>query len=113
MRNRRCSCSSHCLQAMPHLATFQQGCVAAATLFSVVERKPLQGGPQPAGAPGRAGALVPAACADAALPPPEACRGDLELAEVHFTYPARPQLPVFSGLNLVFPAGGVARSSCG
>jgi hypothetical protein len=27
---------------MPHLATFQQGCVAAAGLFAVIERKPAQ-----------------------------------------------------------------------
>ncbi|PRW59338.1 ATP-binding cassette transporter [Chlorella sorokiniana] len=86
-------------QAMPHLATFQQGCVAAAGLFGVIERKSAQATSNRA-AP--SGALV---LAEAALPPPEVCRGDLELADVHFAYPARPQRPVFSGLNLVFPAG--------
>lgn len=105
MRNRRCSCSSHCLQAMPHLATFQQGCVAAAGLFGVIERPSAQA---PSDGTASKGAIV---LAEAALPPPEVCRGDLELADVHFAYPARPQRPVFTGLNLVFPAGGQHRAS--
>ncbi|KAI7841858.1 hypothetical protein COHA_004387 [Chlorella ohadii] len=87
------------VRAMPHLATFQQGCVAAASLFGVIERPSAQA-PSSGAAPNSALVL-----AEAALPPPEVCRGDVELADLHFAYPARPQRPVFSGLNLVFPAG--------
>ncbi len=93
-----------CMQAMPHLATFQQGCVAAASLFGVIERPSAQA-PSSGAAPNSALVL-----AEAALPPPEVCRGDVELADLHFAYPARPQRPVFSGLNLVFPAGGQSRA---
>lgn len=85
---------------MPHLATFQQGCVAAAGLFGVIERPSAQVVTNSTTANGT---LV---LAEAALPPPEVCHGDLELADVHFAYPARPQRPVFSGFNLAFPAGG-------
>lgn len=85
------------LQAMPHLAVFQQGCTAAATLFDVIERKGGQPGP---------GTLACPTDAAQNEPPPESCRGDVELAGVCFAYPARPERPIFRGLNLVFPAGG-------
>lgn len=34
-------------------------------------------------------------------------RGDVRLTDVFFTYPARPDVPVFQGLNLDLPAGSV------
>jgi ABC-type multidrug transport system fused ATPase/permease subunit len=116
------------LQAMPHLAVFQQGCVAAAGLFAVIERKPEQ---QPGGDALTAsftGSLLgdgveqlkPApranvvhVRADSQLAPAAVrCRGDLELAALEFAYPARPGRPIFQGVNLVFPAGRPPCACC-
>lgn len=117
------------MQAMPHLAVFKQGCVAAAGLFSVIERAPAQAAGGSGGdvvvtfTTGQAGTVGPAKVAPAAktsqvlypsdgaqlVPAGAACRGDLELANVTFAYPARPDRPVFSSLNLLFPAGTQGR----
>ena len=99
---------------MPHLATFQQGCVAAAGLFAVIERKPAQVNASSDSHDGEAAAdaaemqLAPAApgmIGARQLAPAGCPRGDLELSNISFAYPARPERPVLEGLNLTFPAG--------
>ncbi|EFN57797.1 hypothetical protein CHLNCDRAFT_51094 [Chlorella variabilis] len=108
--------------AMPHLAVFQQGCVAAASLFAVIERTSAQASPagtapititltssQAGAGQGKAApksSRIVYTAADGQLVPAGAsCRGDLELSCVSFAYPARLERPVFQGLSLVFPAG--------
>lgn len=39
--------------------------------------------------------------------PPRDFQGRVDFRKVHFTYPARPDKPVFSGLDLTLPAGKV------
>ena len=34
-------------------------------------------------------------------------QGHIEFSGVHFSYPSRPEVAVFSGLNLVIPSGSV------
>lgn len=117
------------LQAMPHLAVFQQGCVAAASLFAVIERTSAQASPagtapititltssQAGAGQGKAApksSRIVYTAADGQLVPAGAsCRGDLELSCVSFAYPARLERPVFQGLSLVFPAGGDLLPGC-
>jgi ABC-type multidrug transport system fused ATPase/permease subunit len=121
------------MQAMPHLAVFKQGCVAAAGLFTVIERTPAQASSASGDAvvvtftASQGGAVGPSKVAPAAkssqvvytgedgelVPAGKACRGDLELANITFAYPARPDRPVFKGLNLLFPAGKQYRQGWG
>ena len=99
---------------MPHLATFQQGCVAAAGLFAVIERKPAQVNASSDSHDREAAAdaaemqlalAAPVMSGPRQLAPAGGVRGDLELSNISFAYPARPERPVFQGLNLTFPAG--------
>lgn len=98
------------VQAMPHLAVFQRGCVAAASLFAVIELPPAQQAEVSTLQPGRSPEHF--SCGQLALADPSlqqgGVNGDLELAEVSFSFPSRPERSVLSGLSLVFPAGGKA-----
>ena len=59
---------------MPHLHAFQRGCSAAANLFAIIARRPT---------------INP----DAPGQTLDDVRGDLELQDVTFSYPARPDRP--------------------
>lgn len=64
-----------------------EGKVAAVRLFSIIDRKsPID----PMSEEGEQ---------------PQECRGDIELNDVHFAYPARSEVPIFKGYNLTVKAG--------
>ena len=72
--------------AAPNLQYFQRGKASGANIFTVIKRKP----------------TVNDAEAQTA---PAACNGNVELRNVHFAYPARPENPVFREFSLKVPAG--------
>ena len=72
--------------AAPNLQYFQRGKASGASIFTIIKRKP----------------TVNDAEAQAA---PAACSGNVELRNVHFAYPARPENPVFKDFCLKVPAG--------
>ena len=73
-------------QGMPNLQYFQQGQVAAARLYSILDR------------PSQINADDPGQ-------EPKSVEGQLELRDVVFAYPSRPEKPVFNGFSLTVPAG--------
>ena len=73
-------------QAAPNVQYFQQGQVAGARIFDILRRE----SEIDADAPGQELKQV---------------EGVVELRDVTFAYPARPDKPVFEGFNLVVPAG--------
>jgi ATP-binding cassette subfamily B (MDR/TAP) protein 1 len=76
-----------CPCAIPGLP---QGQVAGARIFQVIERQP----------------LIEIDSEEGEVPPADApIKGELELKEVSFTYPARPDLQIFTNFNLRIPAG--------
>ena len=88
--------------------------MAAAGLFAVIERKPAQVNASSDSHDREAAAdaaemqlalAAPVMSGPRQLAPAGGVRGDLELSNISFAYPARPERPVFQGLNLTFPAG--------
>ncbi|CAI7780581.1 unnamed protein product [Closterium sp. NIES-53] len=74
-------------QAAPNVSAFTSGQAAAGKIFEVLDRQPVidsssEEGEQPA-----------------------ACEGALELREVTFAYPSRPDVPIFQRFSLQVPAG--------
>ncbi|XP_066999667.2 multidrug resistance protein homolog 49 [Anabrus simplex] len=85
--------------ALPHIEAFNMARGAAAVVFAVIERVPQidslgEGGLQP-----------------------DKLGGDIEFKDVHFQYPARPEVKVLQGLNLKIKHGEtvalVGSSGCG
>ncbi len=73
-------------QAAPNLKYFQRGKASGAAVFRIIARKPAIG--------------------DATVHQlPAACEGNVELRNVHFAYPARPENPVFKDFCLQVPSG--------
>lgn len=73
-------------QAAPNMRYFQEGRAAAARVFAVIDRQP-------------------AVDDDAAGDEPVEVCGEIELKDVHFRYPSRPDVPVLRGLTVRAPAG--------
>lgn len=73
--------------AIAHIAaTSQLGAHTCVSLLQVIDRQPQ------------------IADAEDAAPLPQ-LRGAIELSDVHFSYPARPDVQIFSGMNLSIAAG--------
>ncbi len=73
-------------QAAPNLQYFQRGKASGAQVFAVIARQPNIGDAQ-------------------AQAPPAACEGNVELHNISFAYPARPENPVFRDFSLRVPSG--------
>ncbi|XP_049836465.1 multidrug resistance protein homolog 49-like isoform X2 [Schistocerca gregaria] len=84
---------------LPHLEAFSVACGAAAAVFSVIERVPQIDSLSESGKR------------------PDSVVGDIQLTDVHFQYPSRPDVPVLQGLNLRIKHGEtvalVGSSGCG
>ncbi|ERN08603.1 hypothetical protein AMTRI_Chr11g155530 [Amborella trichopoda] len=74
-------------QASPCLNAFAAGQAAAYKMFETIKRKPEIDASDPSG-------MVL-----------EDLKGDIELRDVHFCYPARPDVQIFSGFSLHIPCG--------
>ncbi|KAL5538774.1 hypothetical protein UlMin_043914 [Ulmus minor] len=74
-------------QASPCLSAFAAGRAAAYKMFEAINRKP----------------LIDAY--DSNGKKLDDIRGDIELIDVHFTYPARPDEPIFTSFSLSIPSG--------
>ena len=72
--------------AAPCLQYFQKGKAAGASVFAIISRRPVI-------------ADMPSA------PTPASCEGRVELRNVGFAYPARPENPVFKDFSLQVPSG--------
>ncbi|CAA6668815.1 unnamed protein product [Spirodela intermedia] len=71
-------------QTSPCISAFAAGKAAGFKMFETIEKKPeIDAYDEAGGPPG----------------------GDAELRDPHFSYPARPEEPVFTGLSLVIPTG--------
>jgi len=107
-------------QAAPVVANFAKGRSSGARLFKTIERQPeVSDGETPAGghaaadsngttANGHAGGDKPNGQELQQVvvqPAMSSVRGDVELRDVVFAYPARPDILVFRHFNLVVPAG--------
>ncbi|KAI4335103.1 hypothetical protein L6164_013782 [Bauhinia variegata] len=77
-------------QASPSLTAFAAGQAAAFKMLETINRKP------------------DIDAYDSAGRQPEDIRGDIELKEVFFSYPARPEEHIFNGFNLSIPSGTTA-----
>ena len=73
-------------QAAPNIQYFQRGKASGAQVFTVIKRQP----------------VINDAQAQAA---PASWDGSVELRNVHFAYPARPENPVFRDFSLRVPSG--------
>ncbi|XP_031490563.1 ABC transporter B family member 11-like [Nymphaea colorata] len=74
-------------QASPCMTAFAAGKAAAYKMFETIERKP------EIDTHDKSGIVL------------DDIRGDIELKDVHFSYPARPDVLIFSGLSLQVPSG--------
>ncbi|XP_057949997.1 ABC transporter B family member 9-like [Malania oleifera] len=77
-------------QTSPSLNAFAAGQAAAFKMFETIKRKPQIDAYETSG-------LVL-----------EDIKGDIELKDVHFKYPARPDVQIFSGFSLQVPSGSTA-----
>ncbi|KAH0853355.1 LOW QUALITY PROTEIN: hypothetical protein HID58_093267, partial [Brassica napus] len=77
-------------QTSPCVTAFSAGQSAAYKMFETIERKPL------IDAYDLKGKIL------------EDIRGDIELKDVHFSYPARPDEDIFDGFSLFIPSGATA-----
>ena len=73
--------------AAPNVQYFVKGTAAGARVFHIINRQP--------GIQSKSGSVAPTKCT-----------GELELQDVSFAYPARPDVSTFSNFNLKVPAGG-------
>jgi ATP-binding cassette subfamily B (MDR/TAP) protein 1 len=74
-------------QAAPSMDAIARGRGAAKQIYQLIDRKP------------------EIDARDTSGDKPASCQGELSLRDVHFTYAARPEAPVFRGLSLVAAAG--------
>lgn len=74
-------------QVMPAFQAFTKGQASAGRIWDVIERKP------------------PIDVRDESGQKPSDVRGEIELRNVAFTYPARPDAPIFSNLSIKVAAG--------
>ncbi|KAJ4976405.1 hypothetical protein NE237_001511 [Protea cynaroides] len=77
-------------QASPSLDAFAAGGAAAYKMFETIKRKPL------IDTSDMSGVIL------------EDLKGDVELKDVYFRYPARPEVQIFSGFSLHVPSGSTA-----
>jgi len=77
-------------QVMPAFQAFTKGQSSAARVYDVIERKP------------------PIDIRETGGEKPSVVRGEIELRNVAFTYPARPDAPIFRNLSLRISAGSTA-----
>ncbi|XP_006303137.2 ABC transporter B family member 11 [Capsella rubella] len=77
-------------QTSPCVTAFAAGQAAAYKMFETIKRKP----------------LIDAYDVNGKVP--EDIRGDIELKDVHFSYPARPDEDIFHGFSLFIPSGATA-----
>ena len=77
-------------QASPSLDAFAAGGAAAYKMFETIKRKPL------IDTSDMSGVIL------------EDIKGDAELKDVYFRYPARPEVQIFSGFSLHVPSGSTA-----
>nr|VDD41363.1 unnamed protein product [Brassica oleracea] len=77
-------------QTSPCLTAFAAGQAAAYKMFETIKRKP----------------LIDAYDVNGKVL--EDIRGDIELKDVHFSYPARPDEDIFNGFSLYIPSGATA-----
>ncbi|KAL4202983.1 hypothetical protein AMTRI_Chr02g224010 [Amborella trichopoda] len=74
-------------QASPCMAAFAAGQAAASKMLETIKRKPV------IDAYDTSGTKL------------ENVKGDIEFRDVHFCYPARPDVPIFAGFSLCIPSG--------
>ncbi|KAF8018914.1 hypothetical protein BT93_H3722 [Corymbia citriodora subsp. variegata] len=77
-------------QTSPCVNAFASGKAAAYKMFETIERKPLIDSYDTSGTKS------------------EDIKGDIELRNVHFRYPARPDVQIFAGISLTVPSGKTA-----
>jgi len=77
-------------QVMPAFQAFTKGQSSAARIYDVIERKP------------------PIDVSDTSGDKPSAVNGSIELRNVAFSYPSRPDAPIFQNLSLSIVAGSTA-----
>ncbi|XP_028085814.1 ABC transporter B family member 11-like isoform X1 [Camellia sinensis] len=77
-------------QASPCMSAFAAGQAAAYKMFETIKRKPVIDASE------TSGKIL------------DDIRGDIELRDVHFSYPARPDEQIFSGFSLSIPSGTTA-----
>lgn len=83
-------CFSSLGQASPSLSTFSAGQAAAYKIYETIKRTPKIDPYDPSGIQ------------------LEDIKGEIELKDVYFKYPARPDVQIFSGFSLYIPSGKTA-----
>ena len=92
-------------QAAPNFQFFTKGKVGGARIFAIIERQP-EIATQSALQPPAASSQLPGSTAlSPAANLPQQISGLVELRDVHFSYPARPDVQVMSGFNLTVQPG--------